>query len=84
MDNDERSELVQFAVGLACGMLVGAAVGLLAAPTTGANARHWIADQGRAVGRRGAALRSEAIDIVRRRGILGLADAVSRREPADS
>jgi len=61
-------------LGLACGAVIGAALGLLFAPTSGPRARAWVAEQGRTAGRRVAERlsRQEATDIVRRKGVRGL------------
>ncbi len=78
----QQQQLIDFAAGLACGLLFGAAAGLLFAPATGEDTRHWIADRSRAVGRRGAALLhpQEALRIIRSRGIVGLADEMERAD----
>jgi len=66
-----------FLAGLACGLTVGAVLGLLLAPKPGRDSRAWIANRSRQAGRRAKVLLdvSAVRDIIRRRGILGLRDA---------
>jgi hypothetical protein len=72
--------------GAACGLVVGAAVGLLLAPDDGRCTRRWISAQGRHAGQRAAA-RLHGLDVVgfiRDRGVLGLVDALRRRRTRGS
>jgi hypothetical protein len=66
--------------GFACGLLAGAAVALILAPAPGRDARGWIAAQGREARRRtGRLLHTEqATAIIRKSGILGLAEVLRR------
>lgn len=75
-------DIFGFVTGLACGVLAGAALAMLVTPASGRETRHWLVSQGRAARRRtGQLLHTEQlIAIVRRRGVLGLADVLRRTE----
>jgi gas vesicle protein len=78
--SDTHVDMFRFVVGFACGVLAGAALAVLVTPASGRETRQWIARQGRAARRRtGQLLHTEQlIAIVRRRGVLGLADVLRR------
>jgi gas vesicle protein len=61
-----------FVIGLACGAILGAALGMLFAPQPGARSRTWIAERGRTAARRVRISGQEATDIVRQKGVRGL------------
>jgi gas vesicle protein len=63
-----------FLFGVACGAIIGVGVGLLFAPTSGSQARTWVATEGRKAARRvtDRLSRQDATDIVRRKGVRGL------------
>ena len=65
-----------FVAGLACGLLMGSLVALLLTPRKGRDTRHWLADRGRSVGRWTSNVlhREELMGIVRRSGVVGLAE----------
>ncbi len=77
----EHAERVEFVAGFTCGVLAGAALALLMAPAPGRETRQWIATQGRAARRRtGQLLHAEQLGaIIRRSGVVGLADVLRRR-----
>ena len=70
--------------GLACGLVVGATLGLLLAPQRGRDSRAWIAQQGREARRRAGKFLdpSAARAIIRERGVRGLLDALRRTPQA--
>jgi hypothetical protein len=72
--------------GLACGLVVGTALGLLLAPSDGRSTRHWITVHGREAGRRAVARLHgpEVVALIRERGVLGLVGALRRRHPRES
>jgi hypothetical protein len=58
-------------------------LGLLFAPRSGSDSRTWLASQGRQVARRAKILDPSAVrDILRRRGVLGLRDALRQSREA--
>ena len=73
---------VEYVLGLLIGVGCGAAIGLMIAPAPGRNSREWILARGRIVRLRTAAFlsRHDAMTIVRRRGVLGLADILRTRD----
>jgi gas vesicle protein len=77
-----EADIFRFVTGFACGVLAGAALAMLVTPASGSETRHWLASQGRAARRRtGQLLHTEQLmAIVRRRGVLGLADVLRRTD----
>jgi hypothetical protein len=79
-DNEARALFMAFA----CGVLTGAACGLLLAPARGSETRHWVAEQGRHARDRVMERNRRLTDLVRREGVRGLlrrARAARRDEP---
>jgi len=77
-DADDHTGIVVAA--FACGALVGAALGLMFAPTRGDETRVWLAAQSRTAGRGMAPLLhpQEAMAVVRASGVRGLLDVMAR------
>src|SRR5687768_8782165 len=81
MTNHERDHLGAILAAFVCGVMAGAAVGLLFAPAGGRDTRQWIATHGRDAGRRAAHLfdPAQASAIIRRSGIRGLVEVMRWR-----
>jgi gas vesicle protein len=73
---------VEYVLGMLIGVGWGVAIGLMVAPASGRDSREWILARGRIVKSRTAAFlkRHDAMSIVRRRGVLGLADILRTRD----
>jgi hypothetical protein len=83
MTTDEDDALAPIVAGFVCGVVVGAAVGILFAPVRGRETREWIARHGRQAGRRAADLLdpAQATAVIRQRGIRGLVEMLRFRAP---
>jgi hypothetical protein len=75
-----------YVLGLLIGIGCGVAVGVLLAPAPGRDSREWILARGRATRHRTAAFLHlhGAMDIMRRRGAIGLLDFLQRREKGEA
>ena len=80
--SETHVDVFRFVAGFACGVLAGATLALLATPASGRETRQWLVNQGRAARRRTGQLlhTDQLIAIVRRRGVLGLADTLRRTD----
>jgi gas vesicle protein len=86
MAHESDDNGLEFTVGLACGLAAGVALALLLAPAPGRETRAWVARQGREARRRAGELlhTPEMNAIIRRSGLLGLADVLrANRSPAE-
>lgn len=81
MINHEPEHPGAILAGFACGVIVGAAVGLLFAPAGGRDTREWITRHGREAGRRAAQIfdPARANVIIRQSGIRGLVEVMRWR-----
>lgn len=77
------ADLPMLVAGFACGLLTGAALGLLLAPARGRDTRAWIVARGADARSRTARLlqQHDVMGIVRRSGIRGLAAALRPATP---
>ncbi len=71
-------------VAFASGLAVGAALGVMLAPTPGRDTRGWIAERGRTARRGITPLLhpQEAMAVIRERGVRGLLDAMAKAAEA--